>query len=71
MQGQLHFDETQTGFEQLQAELWQQPLTLDYQGQRKGEDYAIDIGLAGRWQSQRAGNLPAVVAQSFQRNNFV
>ncbi len=66
VRGQLEFDENQTRFDRLQAELWQQPLSLDYQGRKRGEEYAVDIGLTGRWQSRRATHLPPVLQQSLQ-----
>ncbi|MGL4205509.1 MAG: YhdP family protein, partial [Aeromonadaceae bacterium] len=56
VQGELFFTERQTRFDNLQAELWQQPVRLDYLGEQNGEAYRVKLGVHGRWEQARATN---------------
>ncbi|MGL5948192.1 MAG: YhdP family protein [Aeromonas sp.] len=58
--GQLWYSHEATGFDDLQATLWQQPLTLSYRGQPSPAGYQVELGLKGQ---ARSGQLPAVVEQ--------
>jgi uncharacterized protein (TIGR02099 family) len=53
VQGRLEYDNEQTRFSNLKASLWNQPLTLDYQGQQLPNRYQVDLKFKGQWDSRR------------------
>lgn len=59
VRGRLHYDNEQTRFSNLKASLWNQPLTLDYQGRQHADHYQVDLDFKGHWDSQRQ---PAAIA---------
>ena len=56
VRGELFFTERLTRFDNLQAELWQQPIRLDYLGEPQDQEYRVKLGLHGRWEQARATN---------------
>ena len=59
VRGELFFSEEETRFEKLDAELWQQPLQLDYLGRNEKDEYQVALKGAGKWASALATNWPA------------
>ncbi|OLF22204.1 TIGR02099 family protein [Aeromonas sp. YN13HZO-058] len=59
VQGRLEYDNEQTRFSNLKASLWNQPLTLDYQGRQHPDHYQVDLDFKGLWDSRRQ---PAAIA---------
>ncbi|MGL5091086.1 MAG: YhdP family protein, partial [Aeromonas sobria] len=53
VQGRLEYDNEQTRFSNLKASLWNQPLTLDYQGRQHPDRYQVDLDFKGQWDSRR------------------
>ncbi|WP_265462734.1 YhdP family protein [Aeromonas salmonicida] len=53
VQGRLEYDNEQTRFSNLKASLWNQPLTLDYQGKQLPNRYQVDLKFKGQWDSRR------------------
>jgi uncharacterized protein (TIGR02099 family) len=53
VQGRLEYDNEQTRFSNLKASLWNQPLTLDYQGRQHPDHYQVDLDFKGQWDSRR------------------
>ncbi|RQM64206.1 TIGR02099 family protein, partial [Aeromonas enteropelogenes] len=53
VQGKLEYDNEQTRFSNLKATLWNQPLTLNYQGRQHPDRYQVDLGFKGEWDSRR------------------
>ncbi|ATL94036.1 TIGR02099 family protein [Aeromonas sp. CU5] len=53
VQGRLEYDNEQTRFSNLKASLWNQPLTLDYQGRQHPDHYQVDLNFKGQWDSRR------------------
>lgn len=53
VQGRLEYDNEQTRFSNLKASLWNQPLTLDYQGRQQPNRYQVDLKFKGLWDSSR------------------
>ncbi|MCG4788240.1 hypothetical protein L0N33_23235, partial [Roseburia faecis] len=53
VQGRLEYDNEQTRFSNLKASLWNQPLTLDYQGKQLPNHYQVDLKFKGQWDSRR------------------
>lgn len=53
VQGRLEYDNEQTRFSNLKATLWNQPLTLDYQGRQHPDRYRVDLDFKGQWDSRR------------------
>ncbi|MGL5496471.1 MAG: YhdP family protein, partial [Aeromonas sobria] len=53
VQGRLEYDNQQTRFSNLKASLWNQPLTLDYQGRQHPDRYQVDLDFKGQWDSRR------------------
>ncbi|WP_068978357.1 YhdP family protein [Aeromonas sp. EERV15] len=53
VQGRLEYDNKQTRFSNLKASLWNQPLTLDYQGRQHPDRYQVDLDFKGQWDSRR------------------
>ena len=53
VQGRLEYDNKQTRFSNLKASLWNQPLTLDYQGRQHPDHYQVDLDFKGQWDSRR------------------
>lgn len=53
VQGRLEYDNQQTRFSNLKASLWNQPLTLDYQGRQFADRYQVDLDFKGQWDSRR------------------
>ncbi|PKQ81403.1 YhdP family protein [Aeromonas sobria] len=53
VQGRLEYDNEQTRFSNLKASLWNQPLTLDYQGRQHPDRYQVDLDFKGLWDSRR------------------
>jgi uncharacterized protein (TIGR02099 family) len=53
VQGRLEYDNQQTRFSNLKASLWNQPLTLDYQGRQHPDHYQVDLDFKGQWDSRR------------------
>ncbi len=62
--GELFFTEQETRLDGLTAELWNQPLRVDYQGQLQQEDYRVKIGLKGVWSQARAARWPMLWRQT-------
>ena len=62
--GELFFTDQETRFTDLTAELWNQPLRIDYQGQLRQGDYQVKLGLKGSWSQARAAQWPALWRQS-------
>ncbi|MGL5661411.1 MAG: YhdP family protein, partial [Aeromonas sp.] len=60
VQGRLEYDNQQTRFSNLKASLWNQPLTVNYQGRKYPDHYQVDLDFNGRWDSER--QLPAISA---------
>ncbi|PJG58144.1 YhdP family protein [Aeromonas cavernicola] len=58
--GRLEYDNQQTRFHQLTARLWDQPLTIDYQGRQHPDRYQVDLDFNGQWDTRR--QLPAISA---------
>ncbi|MGL6626683.1 YhdP family protein [Aeromonas jandaei] len=53
VQGRLEYDNEQTRFSNLKATLWNQPLTLNYQGRQHPDRYQVDLDFKGQWDSRR------------------
>ncbi|ELM3614839.1 TIGR02099 family protein [Aeromonas sobria] len=53
VQGRLEYDNEQTRFSNLKASLWNQPLTLNYQGRQHPDRYQVDLDFKGQWDSRR------------------
>jgi len=53
VQGRLEYDNEQTRFSNIKASLWNQPLTLDYQGRQHPDHYQVDLDFKGQWDSRR------------------
>ncbi|MFB2865426.1 YhdP family protein [Aeromonas sp. MdU4] len=53
VQGRLEYDNQQTRFSNLKASLWNQPLTLNYQGRQHPDHYQVDLDFKGQWDSRR------------------
>ncbi|TNJ25683.1 TIGR02099 family protein [Aeromonas sobria] len=53
VQGRLEYDNDQTRFSNLKASLWNQPLTLNYQGRQHPDRYQVDLDFKGQWDSRR------------------
>ncbi|MGL6153405.1 MAG: YhdP family protein [Aeromonas sobria] len=53
VQGRLEYDNEQTRFSNLKASLWNQPLTLNYQGRQHPDRYQVDLDFKGLWDSRR------------------
>jgi uncharacterized protein YhdP len=48
-------------FSNLKASLWNQPLTLDYQGRQQPNRYQVDLKFQGQWDSRRQRqDIPAL-----------
>lgn len=61
VQGRLEYDNEQTRFSNLKASLWNQPLTLDYQGRQQPNRYQVDLKFKGQWDSRRQRqDIPAL-----------
>ena len=58
VKGELFFSQNETRFDKLSAELWQQPVTLDYLGRSDGNDYKVLLSGDGKWASAQATNWP-------------
>ena len=56
--GELFFTDQETRIHGLTAELWNQPLIIDYQGQLQQEDYRVKLGLKGSWSQARTARWP-------------
>lgn len=53
VEGRLLYDNERTRFSNLKASLWNQPLTLDYQGKQLPNRYQADLKFKGQWDSSR------------------
>ncbi len=61
VQGRLEYDNEQTRFSNLKASLWNQPITLDYQGRQQPNRYQVDLKFKGQWDSRRQRqDIPAL-----------
>lgn len=61
VEGKLEYDNEHTRFSNLKASLWNQPLTLDYQGKQLPNHYQVDLKLKGIWDSSRQRrDIPAL-----------
>ena len=59
--GTLEYDNEQTRIHNLKASLWNQPLTLDYQGRQLPHGYQADLKFQGQWDSRRQRrDIPAL-----------
>ncbi|MGY3929755.1 Uncharacterized protein involved in outer membrane biogenesis [Aeromonas encheleia] len=59
--GRLLYDNEHTRFSNLKASLWDQPLTLDYQGKQLPNRYQVDLKFKGQWDSSRQRrDIPAL-----------
>ncbi|MFC5707067.1 YhdP family protein [Aeromonas eucrenophila] len=59
--GRLEYDNEHTRFRNLKASLWNQPLTLDYQGKQLPNRYQVDLKFKGLWDSSRQRqDIPAL-----------
>lgn len=53
VKGRLEYDNQQTRLSNLTAELWGQPITVNYQGRQQPDRYQLDLDFKGQWQSRR------------------
>ncbi|MEG0009300.1 MAG: YhdP family protein [Aeromonas sp.] len=61
VEGKLEYDNEHTRFSNLKATLWNQPLTLDYQGKQQPNRYQVDLKFRGVWDSSRQRrDIPAL-----------
>lgn len=61
VEGRLEYDNEHTRFSNLKASLWNQPLTLDYQGKQLPHRYQVDLKMKGAWDSSRQRrDIPAL-----------
>ncbi|MGY3941932.1 YhdP family protein [Aeromonas tecta] len=61
VEGRLEYDNEHTRFSNLKASLWNQPLTLDYQGKQLPDRYQVDLKFKGLWDSSRQRrDIPAL-----------
>lgn len=61
IEGRLEYDNEHTRFSNLKATLWNQPLTLDYQGKQLPNRYQVDLKFKGLWDSRRQRrDIPAL-----------
>jgi uncharacterized protein (TIGR02099 family) len=61
VEGKLEYDNEHTRFSNLKASLWNQPLTLDYQGKQLPDRYQVDLKFKGLWDSSRQRrDIPAL-----------
>lgn len=61
VEGKLEYDNEHTRFSNLKATLWNQPLTLDYQGKQQPNHYRVDLKMKGVWDSNRQRrDIPAL-----------
>lgn len=51
--GVLSYDNEKTGFKGLKAQLFGNPVTLDYSGQTRPNGYQVNVGVNGEWSSAR------------------
>jgi uncharacterized protein (TIGR02099 family) len=63
--GELFFTDAETRFSELNAELWGEPLRIDYLGTQQGDNYQVKLGLKGTWSQERARTLSAGWQQTF------
>ncbi|GAB3241424.1 YhdP family protein [Pseudaeromonas pectinilytica] len=66
LDGELFFTEAETRFNGLQAELWGQPMRIDYQGALQDTSYQVQLGVQGRWSQARAQGLSAGWQRTFK-----
>lgn len=59
--GRLEYDNEHTRIHNLKASLWNQPLTLDYEGRLLPRGYQADLKFRGSWDSRRQRrDIPAL-----------
>lgn len=70
VEGRLEYDNEQTRIHNLKASLWNQPLTLDYQGKRLPHAYQADLKFKGSWDSSRQRQDIPALAMLQGRSNW-